>query len=361
MAEHLLPGNATALERSVSEALDRIGYFGPTIDAGRGVKYRPVLPSDFAPWVVAEYGLGPISAYFNDANMLIAVGVPWQRLRGTPLAVAVALSWLNYTNIDIDDAHPARRMWNRYSIGTGRVPAAELPILLDAEYLAGLSDPARSVLFRGWHGYDLRALEWSEGRWGDAIWGDDSGARLEGGTVKWSHGEDVASTVEAGSAERIALGVDVHEGDELDWGDFPWDAPGISWDGVEDAAAFKAFLMLRLPVYVGFYGGDGQAIGYRRPLAVRDVTNIDSVETVAIQVECRTGFGDGAGQQAASCALVFRARNADQARPGKLWLDPEEIAFEDGFEADDMTIGSVPLDFTFRRTVRQHVTLTLEI
>ncbi|ESW92921.1 phage tail protein [Mesorhizobium sp. C280B] len=362
MADHLLPGNATALERSVSESLDRLSYFGPTIDAGRGLKYQPVLPASFAPWIVAEYGLGPISSYFNDANMLIAAGIPWQRIRGTPLAVATALAWLQYIDLDIDDQKAARRNWNRYQIGMGRVPDIELPVLLDAEYLAGLSDPARSFFFRGWHGYDFRTLEWAQGRWGDAIWGDDSGARVDGGSVKWSHGEDDAGSIVAGQPQRITLGVDVHEGDELEWGDFPWDAPGISWDGVEDVAAFKAFLMLRLPVYVGFYNSGGEAIGYRRPLSFQDVTSIDAVgETITLQVECRTGFGDGEGQTAATCALVFRAGNADAAKPGKLWLAPDEIVFDDGFYAADMKIGSVPLDFTFRRTVRQHVTLTLEI
>ena len=130
-----------------------------------------------------------------------------------------------------------------------------------------------------------------------------------------------------------------------------------------DAGAFKAFQIARLSVYVGFYNAAGEAIGYRRPVGVRNTTaNHDAAPgTVFFEVEARTDFGDGEGSQCASVALVFRAHNADPAKPGKLWLGPEEIEFEDGFEADDMTLGPVAVDFAFRRTVRQHVTLTLEI
>lgn len=359
--QHLLPDNRTKFETALSEALDFLPAVQPYVEAVRGFKFQPVRPDWLGQALVFEYGLGDFEHYFNNRDMLIAAGIAWQRLMGTPLGIASGLSWLNYTGIEVDDQHPTRLWWTRYQIGMGRVPEAELPILLDAEYLAGLSDPVRSVFFRGWHGYDFRALDWSNSRWGDGIWGDDSGARVDGGTVKWSHGEDAAGTIVAGEAERVALGVDVHVGDELDWGDFPWDAPGLTWDGVWDAVAFKAFLMLRLPVYVGFYDAEGEAIGYRRPLGVRNATAVDATETVTIEVECRTGFGDGEGRAAASCALVFHARPLEPDKPGKLWLEPDEIAFEDGYNAADMTIGSVAVDFLFRRTVRQHVTLTLDI
>lgn len=362
-APHLLPGNATALERALSQSLDRTPYFGPYIDTIAGLKYGPVIPASFSPWVIAEYGLGPISEYFLDDGMLIAAGIPWQRVRGTPLGVAMALSWIGYLFPLIEDQNDRRRKWNRYQVGMGAVPVSELPVLRDAEYLVGLSDPARSVFIRGWHGYDVRTLEWSDGLWGDSLWGDDSGERLDGGAVKWSHGEDLAGSVVTGEAERIALGVNVALGDELDWGDFPWDAPGISWAGVTNVAAFKGFLVRRLPVYVGFFDANGDAIGYRRPVAFRDMTvNHDAApDRVFLEIEARTDFGDGEGARCASIALVFRAGNEDETKPGKLWLEPDEIEFEDGVVAEDMTIGAVAADFLFRRTVREHVTITLEI
>ncbi|MER9706030.1 phage tail protein [Mesorhizobium sp. M0204] len=362
-ALHLLPNNASALERALSESLDRTPFFGPYIDTIAGLKYGPVIPATFSPWVIAEYGLGPISEYFLDDGMLIAAGIRWQRVRGTPLGVAMSLSWIGYPSPEIEDQNDRRRKWNRYQVGMGSVPVSELPVLRDAEYLVGLSDPARSVFIRGWHGYDVRTLEWGDGMWGDSLWGDDSGIRLNGGSVKWSHGEDLVGGVVADGAHRAGLGVDFSLGDELEWGDFPWDAPGISWEGITDVAAFKAFLLRRMPVYVGFYDAGGAAIGYRRPIAVRDMTAFHDAapDRVFLEVEARTDFADAEGVACASVALVFRAGNADADKPGKLWLAPNEIEFEDGAEAADMTIGAVAADFTFRRTVRQHVTITMEI
>ncbi|TIV59970.1 phage tail protein [Mesorhizobium sp.] len=361
-ALHLLPNNASPFERALSMSLDRTPDFGAIIDSIAGLKYG-IIPAAFSPWVVAEYGLGPISEYFESDADIIAAGIPWQRVRGTPAAVLAALSWLGYTSPSIEDQNERRRKWNRYQVAMGLVPEAELPVLRDAEYLVGISDPARSAFIRGWHGYNVRALEWSEQKWGESLWGDDSGIRLDGGTVKWSHGEDLTASIVATSEEREALGVNVTVGDVLQWGAFPWTAPGISWNGVTDAGAFKSFLLSGLPVYVAFYDAAGQVIGYRRPVAVRDVTaNHDSAPgQVFFQVEARTDFGDSEGEQCAFVGLVFRAHNADAAKPGKLWLEPEEIAFEPGFDPAGMKIGAVPVDFTFRRTVRQHVTIELEI
>ncbi|RWC91851.1 MAG: hypothetical protein EOS72_03045 [Mesorhizobium sp.] len=360
---HLLPANSTRLERAISESLGYLEQLGAAADSVRGFKFRRPLNPSIAPWLVAEYGLGPISAYFNGVEALISAGIPWQRIRGTPLAIVQALGWIGYDTTTLEDHNSRRLKWNRYQVGMGKVPAVELPVLRDAEYLAGLSDPARSVFSRGWHGYDFRTLEWSQGKWGNAIWGDDSGVRVDGGTVKWSHGEELSGTITAGPSERVALGVDVHQGDPVSWGDFPWTTPGLTWNGVADVVALKTFLMLRLPVYVGFYDEAGMSIGYRRPIAVSDVTtdHPGSGESIFVEVECRTGFGDGEGRAAASCALVFRAHPADLTKPGKLWLEPDEIEFEDGFDPTDMKVGSVPADFLFRRTVRHHATLTLEI
>ncbi|MES0108399.1 phage tail protein [Mesorhizobium sp. M0013] len=361
-ALHLLPHNATPFERALSEVLDRTPEFGPYIDSIAGLKYGEI-PATFSPWVVEEYGLGPISEFFEDDAAIIEAGIPWQRVRGTPLAITKALAWLGYMAPAIEDQNDRRRKWNRYQIAMGLVPEAELPVLRDAEYIVGISDPARSAFIRGWYGYNVRALEWSEQTWGGSIWGDDSGIRLDGGTVKWSHGEDLTQPIAADTADRIALGVNVTAGGSLPWGDFPWNAPGVSWNGITDVGAFKGFLMARLPAYIGFYDPNGEPIGYRRPVAIRNVTagHAPVPDHVFFEYEARTDFGDGEGAQCASVALVFRARNADAAKPGKLWLEPEEIEFEDGFEADDMTLGPVAVDFAFRRTVRQHVTLTLEI
>lgn len=360
--QHLLPSNATPLERAVSETLDRDPVLGPGIDAASSIRFqRPLIPS-YAAWILAQYGLGGVSQFFDTIEEAIDAGVPWQRVRGTVAALELALDWIGYDEIAVEHlGRRRRRKWNRYQIGMGSIPEMERPILLDAEYLADASDPARGVFFRGWHGYDARALEWSRGRWGSFIWNDDSGARLDGGKTKWSHGESHSGAIVAGETERQALGIDVAEGQEVGWGDFPWEAPGVSWEGITDVAAFKSFLLRRLPILVGFYREDGSAIGYRRPFVVRDVTaeHEPGEDAIVVEIECRTGFGDGEGEDCDHCALVFRGRNSQ--KPGRLWNVPGELSFEDGVDPTDVTIGAVPLGFTFRRTVRQHVTLTLEI
>lgn len=359
-AVHLLPNNSTPLEQQVSLTLDRIPVLGGPIGLIHAVKYRRPFPPGFAMWTMVELGLGNISPYFETPEQAIDAGVPWQRVRGTPLALALALGWIDYDDIALEDQNARRRMWHRYQIAMGEVPAVERPRLHDAEYLAGLSDPARAIFFRGWHGYDVRSLEWSERRWSEALWGDDSGVRLDDGQVKWSHGEDDAGALTASPEFRAATGLDQLDGDP-EWGEMPWDAPGLTWETITDPPAYKAFLLFGMPVYVGFYGADDDVIGYRRPVSVRDVTpdhDLDAGE-IAVEIDCRTGFGDGAGAPCAACGLVFNARPADETRPGRLWLDAGEIAVT-GDEAD-MTIGFAPLDFTFRATVRQHVTLTLVV
>jgi hypothetical protein len=359
--EHLLPDNRTAFEEALSTASDYLPDLLPGVEAVRGFKFAGPFPAWLGPALIFEYGLGDIVSYFVNADAAVSEGVAWQRIIGTAAALTKALSWIGYEDILIRDAFPRRRMWHRYQIGMGEVPAVELPRLLDAEYLAGLSDPARSIFFRGWHGYDVRALEWSGGRWSRSMWGDSSGVRLDGGQTKWSHGEDFDGAIVAGAPEREALGIDVELGEDPGWIDIPWDTPGIDWSGIVDVAAFKSFLIRRLPAHVGFFKANGDLIGMRRPIAVRDVTAAHDVagDTIVIEVEVRTGFGDGEGRQAAAVALIYRAGH--MAKPGALWVDANDVAMEPGFDDEDMTIGSVPVDFTFRRTVRQHVTLTLEI
>lgn len=360
--QHLLPSNLRKMPKAASEALDRDDELAPPIETARGIKYQRPLIENYAPWVLDEYGLGGIQRFFDTIEEAIDAGIPWQRKLGTVGALSTSFAWIGYDDITVWHQWRNRRKWNRYQIETGMVPDVELPLLLDAEYLADLSDPARSIFFRGFEGYDVRALTWSGKRWSNAIWGDASGVRVDGGTVKWSHGEDDTGAIVAGAPERAALGIDYEEGELLSWVEIPWTAPGVTWEGISDLPSFKSFMLRRLPVYVGFYDADGEAIGFRRPIAVRDVTadHTPAEGNIVIEVECRTGFGDGEGQTPATCSLVFRATPADGG-PGQLWLEPDQIEFEDGYAEADMTIGSVTLDFTFRRTVRQHVTLTLEI
>ena len=218
-----------------------------------------------------------------------------------------------------------RRMWHRYQVAMGEVPsgADEDPRLYDAEYLAGLSDPARAIFWRGFAGYDIRALDYGNSPWGGAIWGNDSGVRMPDGETLWSHGESYEVAVSLTAAQRAELSADVTTGSSIGWDPIPWSTPGVSWYGVTDPKAYKAFLLARLPTYLGFFDAGGAPIGYRRVFGAVDVTG-----------ELSAGRGHrlcalpGAHRlrrrlrsEAASVALLFRAAPADpdQARTASGW------------------------------------------
>ena len=132
---------------------------------------------------------------------------------------------------------------------------------------------------------------------------------------------------------------------------------------MSDPKAYKAFLLARLPTYLGFFDAEGQPIGYRRTFGAIDVTGEYPaiVDTAYVRYQARTDFGEGFGASAASVALLFRAAPADPERPGQLWLEPGEIAFDPAFNADNLQTDPIPLPLTFRRTVRELVSITVEV
>lgn len=353
---HLLPHNASKLELATSETLDFLPALGPIADEVAGFRFERPLNTTFAPWLIAEYGLGDIQRFFETIEDAIDAGLPWQRILGTPAALSASFDWIGYGDIQVVDQFVGRRKWNRYQIEMGLVPETELPLLLDAEFLADLSDPARSVFFRGFEGYDVRALQWSGKRWGNAIWGDASGVRIADGTVKWSHGLDHTGTIAIGKDVRDDLGISQAVGPALKWGEFPWNAPGVSWEGIADVRQFLLFMLRKMPVYVAFLDGD-DIIGFRRPFAVRDITDHGDGGTVfSIEIECRTAFGDGAGRTATEVALAFDCQSTDPNKPGKQWLTEDDANYDLA-----KFVRGFPIDTTMRQTVRHHVTVRFDV
>lgn len=364
-AVDLLPPNATGAERAFSKAGDLFDRMDQAGIAGmRGFKFTGT-PAAFYPFLVYEYGLGSVSAYHASHADLIAEGIDWQRSRGTPAAILRALGWIGYGVPALVDLYPSRRFWTRYMIDMGELPPAgeEDPVLYDAEYLAGLSDPARSRFVRGFSGYDVRALQWGDGAWGDTIWGDDSGVRMPDGDVKWSHGRDHSGSVALTAAQKTELLLDIQDGDILTWTDLPWNAPGVTWNGVTDAALLKAWLVERMPAYIGFYDAADEPIGYRRAISLKDVTdqNPPVAGTSYLEATCRTGFGEGFGSVAAAVRVLFHARPADASKPGRLWLEPGEIETDPQFNEADARTDAVAMPIEFARTVREHITITVEV
>lgn len=362
MAASLLPSNRTVIEESLAAGTDPFSIVLALIEERRGFKYARPVESDLAPWLIHEYGLAPISRFFDDDSALIDAGRAWQTIRGTPAGVLTGLGFAGYDGASLQDQVTGRRRWHLYQAAMGQLPtqAGEPEQLSGAEYAAGLSDPARSEFFRGYHGYDVRGLTWGRSRWGGALYGDSSGVRVDGGSVKWSHGRAhaIAATMDAGLWP--ALGVDFSTGDPVTWSPYlRWNMPGLTWNGIENAGDLRSLILRERETFIGFYDGSGDPIGYQRVIvAPKDVTPADPPdETRDILYRVHTGFGVAAGKTAESVAVVFGAAPVAGVKPYKAWLDPAEIGFADG----EIRAGETAYQIDFMASVRERISLTLTV
>lgn len=97
------------------------------------------------PWIVEEYGLEEILRWVKDKRKAIKEGIKFQRLRGTPEALKIALKWASIDDITIIEELPGKHFFE-LQIGIRDVPN---DFFVDAVVeLAKLSLPARSRLMR---------------------------------------------------------------------------------------------------------------------------------------------------------------------------------------------------------------------
>jgi hypothetical protein len=378
----LLPPSSTDFEIAVEAAMDEFDIIAPALDTIKGVKYARPLNPTVAPWLVQEYGLGPISPYFGPGGttaltdgstflttidgtallvsttveVLIDEGRAWQRIRGTPEAITRALRWITYYNVSIEDQAVGRRRWHLYQINMGELPLPdEGQRLADAEYLAGISDPARSIFSRGYYGYDVRVHVWGRSSYGRSIWGDSSGVTLPPGATKWSYGRQHVVDIQADADDRVVLDINFGNGDDVSWDEeFAWDTPGIAWSGVYDAAAARSWVVTHRDAYFAFYGEGGSVIGYVK--IMMPATVVFGAQTI-VSYDVRTGFGDGAGSSVQTGSLVYGARTKAGVKPYKRWLLPSEVEFPDG----EIRVGEPAFDFSLMKTVREFCTVNFNV
>lgn len=361
MYETSLPGNSTDFEYAVDEALDVRAKFLPAINSIANLKSQRPLPEGFGPFIVWEAGLSAITGFFATSEEVLDNGLPWIDLRETPAGVTTALSWIGYTSPSLEDQNVGLRKWNRYQINMGQLPPIdEVDTLNNAEYLADLSDGARDVPFRGFFGYDIRPLRTGHGKTGHNLIADASGVRIIDGSTLWSHGEERSVSASATSAERSLLGVDYTQGQQITWEDIPWNAPGITWEGIQDIGTFKSWRVLQEDAYIAFFDSSDALIGMRRVGRWKEEVS-NSGGTSVLKFTARTGFGDGSGNTAAACAVIFHAQNANLDKPGQAWLMPEEVSLRDGVSLEDASIGKTAISIDFKETVRVKVEHTLTI
>ena len=363
MPSHLLPKNATQFEIAVSEGSDVLALTRDSISSMRGLKIiNP--PPPFLPYLIYEYGLGELTPYVPNLYDLIDEGIDWQRIRGTPAAVAMALAWVGYA-AEIEEPAHRRKRWNLFQLALNRLRDAEsdLPRI---EGVTRLSVPVRSVFWRGFHGYDIRALDYGWTRWSRTRWSAYSGVRLAGGQAKWSFGRRYAVDHEMTQAELTALGVwlEPPEGDApLKWGAFPW--PASPWGS--SAARARSVAMLEAvdlgTCWAVFKNAAGGVIGYRRARAVHTVQQqaggiyqvgasryaLRPSGATILLLEAMTGFGDGFGNTAATVGFILNASPTSAYPPGSLWLPAG------GLQQVGPIVAETSISIEFGRTVRERI------
>jgi len=182
-SDHLLPPNATALERSLSLSTDLLTRLGGETDPLKGFKTDSI--DSLLPWLIWEYGLGELLPYLPDPRLAIAEGISWQRLRGTPAALTTALSWIGAT-ATVEQETPGIH-FAEFQFDPGLVLDDDGAIA-NLIAIARLSAPARSRLSRIYHGWDLRRVVLDESRLGEALLSDHSGVFWQDVQTKLSFG-----------------------------------------------------------------------------------------------------------------------------------------------------------------------------
>ncbi|BET29029.1 hypothetical protein wCauATS_12310 [Wolbachia pipientis] len=166
----LLPPNATRQERALVDAID----YKVDPNCIRGFKFS--LKEETLPWIIEEYGLEEILHWVKDRRKAVVEGVKFQRLRGTPASLKIALKWANIEDITIIEEPPGKHFFE-LQIGIKDVPN---DFFVDAVVeLAKLSLPARSRLMRIFNDhYNVDRFILDESLFGSLL-SDYSGRKVE--------------------------------------------------------------------------------------------------------------------------------------------------------------------------------------
>ncbi|MFP3027432.1 MAG: phage tail protein [Wolbachia sp.] len=166
----LLPPNATKQEKALVDATD----YKVDPSCIRGFKFR--LEEETLPWIIEEYGLEEILRWVKDRRKAVVEGVKFQRLRGTPASLKIALKWANIEDITIIEEPPGKHFFE-LQIGIRNVPNN---FFVDAVVeLAKLSLPVRSRLMRIFNDhYNISRFILDESLFGSLL-SDYSGIKIE--------------------------------------------------------------------------------------------------------------------------------------------------------------------------------------
>lgn len=162
----LLPYNASKLERDVEASTRHEDRLAEPIDAI--LEFRSDPPASAEQWLVWEYGLQALLPFLPTPRDVIEQGLVWQRMRGTPASLLMALGWLELGTPAIEEELPNTLHWAEFMIDPGAV-IDERQTLVDTVMLSNVSKPLRSRLSRIFHGYDIRRFVLDHSDWGDLL------------------------------------------------------------------------------------------------------------------------------------------------------------------------------------------------
>ena len=189
----LLPPNATQLERDLSRVTSSLVRTGPPVPLIRTAK-RTNIPDSVVPWLIYEYGLGEILPFLgNNQRQALAEGVLWQRIRGTPESVRIALSWIGINGL-IEESEGGTYRWAEYQLGLSAATTGD-EIINNIAGLARISSPVRSRLQRIYAVYDMRMGVFDETSFDECIYDDHSGVRPRPDWPQISYGQNHARYV----------------------------------------------------------------------------------------------------------------------------------------------------------------------
>ena len=251
----LLPPNATPLERNFSRSTSSLQRISSTVPTIRTAKRRDI-PDSLVPWLIYEYGLAEILPYVATERTALTLGLPWQRIRGTPESVRLALAWIGIDGL-VEESERGSARWAEYMLGLAVPPLNREATINRIVAVTALSTPVRSKLQRIYSVYDYRRfmLDFSllsdgsplsdhtgtrpRADWPQISFGDyrTITAALNSNvanTITWTITNSVTSTTSAissgltnvvpNSASRFAS--TTSWSDQLNWGAFSWEGSG---------------------------------------------------------------------------------------------------------------------------------------
>jgi hypothetical protein len=369
--QDLLPQNATAFERALSNTVDLSPEFKPKLAEMPEHWHRRPIQEDWRETYFATFGLDLLRPFVQEEELIIAHWREFFRLRGTPRAVHLGIDLTGYDGA-LEEAPAYRSQWNVFQYGLYRVRDRETPDLANIAGMAALGAPERSKFVRGYSGHDYRALESSYGRWGETIYSDHSGARLAVGGPQWSFGRFYEHTYDLVQADLTALGLWIApSAAPFTWETFQYPWTYANFPSATTVNSVRRQIMARAlsekTCWAEFRRSDNTVIGLRRCHAVHAVVPdangyyvVNSAKYARgygtdIYVESLTGFGEGDGEVATSVVLRFGASPADTTKPGLDWGVPSDVTTP--FPA----VAANPVNVPFGKTVRERFKTLLRV